>query len=67
MLLVLNVTLAVVVGCTFELDLAGRYSGIMIYVAATYTFYRLGLGVYNICKAKKYEDFIIKTVKKIGI
>jgi len=66
LLLILNITLAVVVGCTFKMDLAGRYSGIMIYVAATYTFYRLGLGVYNICKAKKVESFIVKSIKKIS-
>ena len=66
LLLVLNITLAVVVGCTFEMNLAGRYSGIMIYVASCYTFYRMGLGIYNICKAKKVESFIVKTIKKIS-
>ena len=66
LLLILNITLAVVVGCTFKMDLAGRYSGIMIYVAATYTFYRLGLGIYNICKAKKVESFVVKSIKKIS-
>ena len=65
-LILLNVALVgaliqmVVVNQTFE------YAGLMIYVMATYTFYKLGLSIYNLVKAKAHKDFTIQSVKNIG-
>ena len=43
-----------------------EYAGLMIYVMATYTFYKLGLSIYNIVKAKKHKDYTIQSIKNIS-
>lgn len=43
-----------------------KYAGLMIYVMATYAFYKLGLSIYNLFKAKRHNDYIIQAIKNIG-
>ena len=43
-----------------------KYAGIMIYVVATYTFYKLGMSIYNIIKASKNKDYTIQSIKNIS-
>lgn len=40
--------------------------GYLIYVSALYTFVRFGFSVYNIRKAKQFNDFGIKALRNIG-
>ncbi|MBQ8431056.1 MAG: hypothetical protein IJX26_03875 [Clostridia bacterium] len=43
-----------------------RYVGLMIYVMATYTFYKLTMSIYNLIKAKKQNDWTVKSIKNIS-
>lgn len=43
-----------------------KYAGNMIYVMAVYAFYKLGMGIYNIFRAKKCNDYTIQSIKNIS-
>lgn len=43
-----------------------EYAGLMIYVMAVYTFYKLGMSIYNIVKAKRHNDYLIQSIKNIS-
>lgn len=43
-----------------------KYAGNMIYVMAVYAFYKLGMGLYNIFRAKKCNDYTIQSIKNIS-
>lgn len=45
---------------------AFKYVGILIYVMATYSFYKLGLSIYNLFKARKEKDYTIQSIKNIS-
>ena len=44
-----------------------RYAGIMIYVMALYTFYKLALAIKNIVKAWKRNDFTIMSIRDLNL
>ncbi|MBP3345211.1 MAG: hypothetical protein J6K97_03300 [Clostridia bacterium] len=44
-----------------------EYAGLMIYVVAVYTFYKLTLAIVNIFKAKKQDDFYVKSIRNINL
>ena len=43
-----------------------KYAGLMIYVMATYTFYKLGMSIYNLVKAKRFDDYLVKAIRNIS-
>ena len=43
-----------------------EYAGLMIYVMATYTFYKLIVSIFNLFRARKLKDDIIQAIKNIG-
>lgn len=43
-----------------------EYAGLMIYVMAVYAFYKLGMSIYNIVKAKRHNDYLIQSIKNIS-
>jgi len=43
-----------------------EYAGLMIYVMATYTFYKLGMSIYNIFKARSHNDYTIQSIRNIS-
>jgi len=47
-------------------DQGFKYAGIMIYVMATYAFYKLGMSIYNLFKAKKHNDYTIQSIRNIS-
>lgn len=44
-----------------------NYTGLSIYVVATYTFYRLTLAIYNFFKAKRQNDLYIEAFRNINL
>lgn len=44
-----------------------KYAGIMIYVIASYTFYKLTLAIINIVKAKKNDDYTIQSARNLNL
>ena len=47
-------------------DQGFKYAGIMIYVMATYAFYKLGMSIYNLFKARSHNDYTIQSIKNIS-
>ncbi len=43
-----------------------KYAGIMIYVMAMYAFYKLGMGIYNLIKARRHNDYTVQSIKNIN-
>lgn len=44
-----------------------KYAGMMIYVMAAWTFYKLGMSIYNMIKARKQKDYTLMSVKNLGL
>lgn len=43
------------------------YAGLMIYTVATYTFYKLGLAIYNVFKVRKHNDYTLQSMKNLSL
>ena len=43
-----------------------KYAGIIIYIMAVYTFWKLGMSIYNLFKAKKHNDYTIQSIRNIS-
>lgn len=65
-LLFLNLSLVAAIVQMVLANQSFKYAGIMIYIMATYTFYKLGLSIYHLIKAKKQNDFTIQSIKNIS-
>lgn len=66
LLVVLNFALVAAIVQMVISDQGFKYAGLMIYVIAVYTFYKLGLSIYNLIKAKKQDDYMVKAIKSIS-
>lgn len=44
-----------------------EYAGLFIYVVATFTFYKLSLGIYNLFKARKQDDLYVQNIRNINL
>lgn len=44
-----------------------RYSFIMVIGVAAFAFYKLGLAIYNIIKAKKYNSYYVQSLRNINL
>lgn len=44
-----------------------EYAGLMIFVIATYTFYKLTMSIINIIKVRKHEDLTVKAIRNINL
>lgn len=66
MLLILNVALIPAIVLIVRSNHVFDYAGLMIYVMATYTFYKLTLSIFNLVKARRQNDHIIKSIKSLG-
>ena len=67
MLTLLNIAMTVAVLRTFFEGESFTYGGLMIYVAATYAFYKITHAIYNIFKAKKQDDYAIKGLRTLSL
>lgn len=55
--------LLVLLGTT---DNGFEYAGLMIFVAATFTFYKLTLAIYNYFKARKSHDYYVQGIRNVN-
>lgn len=67
MLLVLTIAFAVMVGLTFNALNEIYFAGLMIYVTATFTFFKLLVAILSSIKAKKEGDYYSKAAKNINL
>lgn len=44
-----------------------EHSGLMIYVSATYTFYKIMMSVVNVFKARKEDDITVRAVRSVNL
>lgn len=44
-----------------------EHSGLMIYVSATYTFYKITMSVVNIFRARKEDDITVRAVRSVNL
>lgn len=43
-----------------------EYTGVMIYAAAAYTFYKISVSIFNIVKARRYQNAYLQSLKNIN-
>ncbi|MDE5721408.1 MAG: cation transporter [Clostridia bacterium] len=43
------------------------HAGLLIYVAATYTFYKITMAIIHLVRANKENDYILRTISNIGL
>ena len=65
-LLALTIAAAALVILTNKETNLSRFEGLLIYCSAAYTFYKLGLSIYNIIKAKRQDSLLVESVKDIS-
>lgn len=66
-LLILNTTIIFIVLIITYKQPVNIKDTITAIAIATYTFYKFGLSIYNIVKAKKKQDYVILTIRSIAI
>ncbi|MBQ7884644.1 MAG: hypothetical protein IJ318_00920 [Clostridia bacterium] len=66
LLLILNVALIPAIILIVQSNHVFDYAGLMIYVMATYAFYKLTLSILNLIKAKKHKDYSIQAIKNLS-
>lgn len=67
MFILLTIAFSGIILLIYTSNMYFEYAGLMIYVVATYTFYKLGLAIYNIFKARKQNDLYIQTIRNINL
>lgn len=66
LLLVLNLALVPAIVQIVQDSQGFAYAGLMIYVMATYAFYKLTISIINLLKAKKLKDYSIQAIKNLS-
>ena len=67
MLILLTIALSGIIVLIYTSNMYFEYAGLMIYVFATFTFYKLGVAIYNIFKAKKQSNLYIQNIRNINL
>lgn len=67
MFIVMTLAFSGVMVLIYKSDRVFEYSGLLIYVAASFTFYKLTLSIINIFKARKYNDLYIQTIRNVNL
>lgn len=65
-LVLLNFALSGALVLTVIQNRGFAYAGILIYVMATYTFFKLTMSIIHIIKLRKSDDFSVKAINNIG-
>ncbi|MGN1235459.1 MAG: hypothetical protein ACI4U2_05730 [Christensenellaceae bacterium] len=66
-LLILTIALSVAIVQMIVANATFEKPGLLIYAAATYTFYKIGMAVVHVVKAKKSGDYITQTIRNVGL
>lgn len=67
MFILLTLAFSGIIVLIYASNMYFEYAGLMIYVVATYTFYKLTLAIINIFKAKKQEDLYVQSIRNINL
>ena len=67
MFIVITLTFSGVLVLIYKTNRVFEYAGLLIYVAAAFTFYKLTLAIINIFKARKHDNLYIQTIRNINL
>ena len=67
LLVILNVALSFAIAEMIFSDRAFEYAGLMIYVAATYAFYKITMAIINICRKRGGADLAMQAMLNINL
>lgn len=67
MFLFLTIALSGIIVLIYTSNMYFEYAGLMIYVVAVITFYKLTLSIYNIFKARKQDDLYIQSIRNTNL
>ena len=67
MFIALTVAISGIIVLIYTSNMTFEYAGLMIYVVATFTFYKLTLAIFNMFKARKQSDILIQTIRNINL
>ena len=65
--IVLTVAFSGIMLLTYKINTHFEYAGLIIYAVALFTFYKLGLAIFNIFKARKQDDLYIQSIRNINL
>ena len=65
--ILLTIALSGIIVLIYTSNMAFEYAGLMIYAVAAYTFYKLGIAIYNIFKARRYDNVYIQSIRNINL
>lgn len=67
MFIVLTIAFSGIIVLIYTSNMYFEYAGLLIYVFATFTFYKLTLAILNIFKARKHNDLYIQSIRNINL
>lgn len=67
MLMLMMIAFSGVIVLIYKTNMYFEYAGLIIFVVATYTFYKLILAIYNLFKARKQDDLYIQNIRNINL
>lgn len=67
LLLVLNIALSSAMAQMIFNDEGFSYAGWTIYAFAAYAFYKIGMAIYNLFKARKQDDLTVQAIRNINL
>ena len=67
MFVVMTIVFSGVIVLIYKANRYFEYAGILIYAVAAFTFYKLGLAIFNIFKAKQHNDLYIENIRNINL
>jgi hypothetical protein len=67
LLIVLIISLSVAILQMVQADAGFNRPGLMIYVAAAYTFTKVTTAIVNFIKAKKHNDFTVEALRNVNV
>ena len=65
--ILLTIALSGIIVLIYTSNMAFEYAGLMIYAVAAYTFFKLGIAIYNIFKARRYDNLYIQSIRNINL
>ena len=67
MFIVMTIAFSGVMVLIYKANRYFEYAGLLIYVVAAFTFYKLTLAIYNIFKVRKYDDLYLQNIRNINL
>lgn len=67
MFIISTLALSGIIVLIYTSNMYFEYAGLLIYAAAAFVFYKLGLAIYNIFKARKQDNLYIQSIRNINM